>query len=179
MDGTIGEIRIFGGNFAPLYWSFCNGSTLSISENEALYALIGTTYGGDGVLTFKVPDLRSRIACGSGQGPGLPQMDLGEVGGSETAVMSSNQMPAHTHVGISTITIPAYSQADSVGSPTNAELASLSGAYSTETADTSLKSQNSVVNLANAGQGSPFNIIQPYTSVNYIICVEGIFPSRN
>lgn len=179
MEGTIGEIRIFAGNFAPLYWSFCNGSPLSISEYTALYALIGTTYGGDGVQTFNVPDLRSRIPVGTGQGPGLPQMILGHVGGAETAVMSSNQMPAHTHMGTGTVSIPAYSQADSTGSPTNAELAGLTGAYSTETADTNLKTETSTVNLATAGQGMPFSIIQPYTSVNYIICVEGIFPTRN
>ncbi|MFN7099509.1 MAG: phage tail protein [Flavobacterium sp.] len=179
MEGTVGEIRIFGGNFAPLYWSFCNGSTLSISENQALYSLIGTTYGGDGELTFKVPDLRSRIPVGTGQGPGLPQMILGQVGGSETAVMSSNQMPAHSHFGTGSISIPAYSQSDSVGSPTNAELAGLTGAYSTETADTSLKPETSTVNLAAAGQGMPFSIIQPYTAANYIICVEGIYPTRN
>ncbi|MDX6183219.1 tail fiber protein [Flavobacterium sp. Fl-77] len=179
MEGTIGEIRIFAGNFAPLAWSFCDGSTLSISGNEALYTLIGTTYGGDGVQTFKVPDLRSRIPVGTGQGPGLPQMILGQVGGAETAVMSSNQMPAHTHMGTGTVSIPAYSLADTAGSPTNAELAGLTGAYSTETADTSLKPETSTVNLAAAGQGIPFSIIQPYTSANYIICVEGIFPTRN
>lgn len=179
MEGTIGEIRIFAGNFAPLYWSFCNGSSLSISEYTALYALIGTTYGGDGVQTFNVPDLRSRIAVGTGQGPGLPIMTLGEVGGTETVSMLSSQMPAHNHLGTGTISIPAYGQADTTGSPTSAELASLDGAYSTEQSDTYLKPQNSVVSLATAGQGSPFSIIQPYTSANYIICVEGIFPTRN
>lgn len=179
MEGYIGEIRIFTGNYAPLYWSFCDGSSLSISENDALYALIGTTYGGDGTVTFKVPDLRSRIAIGTGTGPGLSPVTLGTVGGFETASMSTNQMPTHNHLGTGSVSIPAYGGTDTSGSPTNAVLAGLDGAYSSDQADTHLKTENSTVSLSSMGQGNAFSIIQPYTAVNYIICVQGIFPSRS
>lgn len=179
MEGTIGEIRVFAGNFAPQSWAFCAGTSLAISGNEALYTLIGTTYGGDGVQTFNLPDLRSRIPVGTGQGPGLPQVNLGQVGGTETVTMSTGQMPTHNHIASGTITIPTLAGADTLGSPTGSILAGLAGAYSSATSDTNLKVQTSAVTLNLTGSGTPFNIIQPYLSTNYIICVQGIFPSRN
>lgn len=179
MEGTLGEVRIFAGNFAPAGWFFCNGSVLSIAQFEALFVLIGTTYGGDGVNTFGLPNLQSRIPIGTGQGPGLPNVVLGQTGGTESVAMSINQMPTHNHVATANISISAYAAADTVGSPTGAYFAGLTGAYSDAVADTTLKSQTVPVVLGAAGSGSPIDIIQPYLALNYIICAQGIFPSRN
>jgi len=180
MEGTIGEVRLFAGNFAPLYWQFCDGRSISIAEYEALYALIGTTYGGDGVQTFNLPDLRSRIPIGTGQGPGLPNVILGQAAGSETVTMNTSQMPAHIHLGNpATLAIPAYTGTDVSATPTGAVLAGLTGAYSTLGSDTNLKPETAPVTLAPTGQGNAFSIMQPFLATNYIICLEGIFPSRN
>lgn len=179
MEGTIAEVRLFAGTFAPRSWRFCDGSQISIASNEALYALIGTIYGGDGVQTFNLPDLRSRIPIGTGQGPGLPNVVLGQVSGTESVTMSSSQMPGHNHLGTASIAPPALTAAGTVGTPADAILAGLTGAYSSQPGDTNLKPATSTVSLAITGQGTPFSIIQPFLSTNYIICVEGIFPSRN
>lgn len=179
MEGTVGEIRVFAGNFAPLNWAFCNGASLSIAGNEVLYTLIGTIYGGDGQVTFNLPNLSSRIPVGTGQGPGLPSIVLGQIAGSESITMSSAQMPAHNHIGTGSISIPTLGEADTSGSPTDAELAGLPSAYSTEAADSSLKAETSAVTLAATGQGQPFSIMQPYLAANYIICTVGIFPTQN
>src|SRR6476660_4017904 len=104
MEGTIAEIRLFAGNFAPRSWAFCAGQILSIAQNTALFALLGTTYGGNGQTTFALPDFRGRIAVGTGSGPGLPIMDLGEVAGEPTHTLITTEMPAHNH----TVAIGAY-----------------------------------------------------------------------
>src|SRR5512135_3630836 len=97
----IGEIRLFGGNFAPVGWAFCDGALVPISENDALFNLIGTTYGGDGQLTFALPDLRGRLPMHMGTGPGLSPRTIGEQGGVETVTLTANQIPAHSHVPLS------------------------------------------------------------------------------
>src|SRR3954463_4050754 len=96
----VGVIRIFAGNFAPVNWAFCNGQLLAISENDALFALIGTTYGGDGQSTFGLPDLRSRVPIHQGQGPGLSNYVIGQNGGVETVTLTVQQIPVHTHVPV-------------------------------------------------------------------------------
>ncbi|TPG40841.1 phage tail protein [Flavobacterium pectinovorum] len=179
MEGTMAEVRLFGGNFAPRGWHFCDGTQISISLYDALFALIGTTYGGDGVQTFNLPDLRGRIPVGAGQGPGLSNILLGQSAGSESVTMSTSQMPGHNHVGTATIAPPALAGPGTVGTPTDAILAGLAGAYSSQPGDTSLKAETSAITLAITGQGIPFSIIQPYLSTNYIICMEGVFPTRN
>src|SRR3954468_23228168 len=93
----LGEIRMFGGNFAPRGWAFCNGQILSIAQNTALFSLLGTTYGGNGQTTFGLPDLRGRVAVSAGQGPGLSNYSLGELAGSESVTLTSANMPAHNH----------------------------------------------------------------------------------
>lgn len=108
MEGYIGEVRLFGGNFAPLGWAFCDGTLYSISQFEAVYTILGTTFGGDGRNTFGVPDLRGRVAVGTGQGAGLTPIDLGEVGGTETVTMTTAQMPAHSHTAAATIAFPCF-----------------------------------------------------------------------
>lgn len=180
MEGYLSEVRIFAGNFPPANWKFCNGAQLSIAENDALYALIGTTYGGDGVNTFNLPDLRGRVPVGTGQGPGLPAVVLGQVLGTENTTMTTNQMPSHVHLStVGTITIPVLKGAGNTGSPTGNILAGLTGAYSTFAADNNLKPEAATVAISSTGSSIPFSIVQPYLSTNYIICVAGIFPSRN
>ena len=97
MEGTIGEIRMFAGNFAPRSWAFCNSQILSIAQNTALFSILGTTYGGNGQTTFGLPDLRGRVPIGTGQGPGLPNVSLGEMSGTPTTTLLATNMPAHTH----------------------------------------------------------------------------------
>src|SRR3954471_16909667 len=97
MDGTIGEIRLFAGNFAPRNWAFCNGQLMPIAQNTALFSILGTTFGGNGQTTFGLPDFRGRVSVGTGQGTGLTNHDLGEQSGTENVTLSTAQMPAHTH----------------------------------------------------------------------------------
>lgn len=179
MEGYLSEIRLFGGNFAPRGWAFCDGRQIGIANNEILYTLLGTTYGGDGVNTFNLPDLRGRVPVGTGQGLGLPNVILGQVGGTETTTMTIAQMPAHNHVGTGSVSIPIYNAVGNIGSPTDSVLASLTEAYSTAPQDSSLKPTTAPVTPALTGSTNSFSIIQPYLVTNYIICTEGIFPSRN
>ncbi|NMR34368.1 phage tail protein [Chryseobacterium aquaticum] len=179
MEGYIGEIRLFAGNFAPLGWAFCDGTQYSISMYEASFAILGTIYGGNGQTTFAVPDLRSRIAVGTGTGAGLTNISLGQAGGSESAVMTLAQMPAHNHSASSAIGFPAYSDSGDTGSPSGTILGGLQGAYSTQPADTHIAPATTTGSLSVVGGGMPFGIIQPVLATNYIICLEGIFPSRS
>ena len=179
MEGYIGEIRLFAGNFAPLGWAFCDGTEYSISMYEAPFVILGTTYGGNGQTTFAVPDLRSRIAVGTGTGAGLTNVSLGQAGGSESTVMTTAQMPAHNHPASSTIGFPAYSDSGDTGSPSGTILGGLQGAYSTQPADTHIAPATTTGSLSVVGSNMPFGIIQPVLAANYIICLEGIFPSRN
>lgn len=178
MEGTIGEIRFFAGNFAPRNWAFCDGSPLSIAQYSPLFSVIGTIYGGDGVTNFNLPDLRSRVAVGTGQGQGLENITLGQKGGSETTVMTINQMPAHNHNMTVNCTIPANSGAGTNLTP-GSILASSPNAYSDEEADVNLAPISLPITLSPTGSGLPFSIIQPSLVMNYIICVEGIYPTRD
>lgn len=179
MEGYIGEVRLFSGNFAPRGWAFCDGTSYSIANYTAAYSILGNIYGGDGIVTFDVPDLRGRIAVGTGQGIGLSNVLLGQKGGSETATMTTAQMPAHTHAAMATIAFPAFSEAGDTGSPSDTILGGLQGAYSTQPADTNIAPAAATGSLSIAGNGLPFNIIQPIMVSNYIICLEGIYPSRS
>ena len=162
----VGEIRMFGGNFAPAGWNFCDGSLLSISENETLFQLIGTTYGGDGQNTFGLPDLRGRIPVHQGGG-----FTLAQSGGTETVTLILQQIPGHNHP------LPCQSGSGSQASPANGLWAS-SGAnpYASGSA-------NVAMNAANIGPNAPSNQshdnMMPYLAVNFIISLFGIFPSPN
>lgn len=164
----LAEIRIFAGNFAPRGWAFCNGQILAIAQNTALFSLLGTTYGGNGQTTFALPDLRSRVPVHAGQGPGLSSVNLGEVSGTETVTLTVNEMPTHPH------TANASNGASSASRPGGGVPAS-GGAYAPSP-------DGAVMNpamIGNTGGSQPHNNRQPYLGLNFIIALEGIFPSRN
>jgi microcystin-dependent protein len=107
MEGTIGEIRMFAGTFAPRTWAFCSNQLISIAQNTALFSILGTTYGGNGQTTFALPDFRGRVAVGTGTGPGLPNVQLGQMAGTPTVTLLTTNMPAHNHAVTGTVTIQA------------------------------------------------------------------------
>jgi microcystin-dependent protein len=167
----IGEIRMFGGNFPPLGWAFCDGQLLPIAANDALYNLIGTTYGGDGITTFALPDLRGRLPLHKGTGPGLSGRVLGEVGGTETETLNTNQLPAHTHPFIGT------SSSASVTSPSNAVIAAPStmDLYRPSAVPNQPMAPNAI---SSVGGSQPHDNIQPFLCISFIIALEGIFPTQ-
>ncbi len=171
-EPLIGEIIMFAGNFAPRGWALCDGQLLSISGNEALFSILGTTYGGDGRTTFALPDLRGRVAMHAGNGPGLSNRRLGERGGVEQVTLNATQLPAHTH------RLRAHSsEAGDTPIPTNAVLSfdPRESQYNTQDADVDMGASA----IASTGEGQPHSIVQPYQAVNYIIALQGIYPSRN
>ncbi|MBF9221176.1 phage tail protein [Hymenobacter ruricola] len=178
MEPYLGEIRIFGGTFAPVGWLFCNGSLLSISEYDALYALIGTTYGGDGQTTFAVPNMASRVAVGQGQGPGLSSYVIGQMQGTETVTLTSNQLPVHQHPFSGTVNVISGATTP-VTDPTNAffadkgALAYINTSGADALAPTSLTGQ-----MTPAGGSQPHSNLQPLTAIYYIICTSGIYPTQ-
>ncbi len=197
MEGTIAEIRLFAGNFAPRNWQLCQGQLISISTNTALFSLLGQTYGGDGRVTFGLPDLRGRVAVGTGQGTNLPFINLGEVSGEPTHTLVQSEMPTHTHQatvsGNPTLKATAANATDSVASTGDSLAAPGTGTGRTFTPgfgyDPSSPSvelnQGSIsisgISVINgmSGASQPHGNMQPYLGLNYIICMYGIFPSRN
>ena len=170
-DSIIGEIRMFAGNFAPTGWAFCQGQLLPIAQNQALFSLLGTTYGGNGTTTFALPDLRGRVPVGFGQGPGLSNRVIGEQFGSELVTLNINQMPSHNH------TVNAVTTEGNQNLPTNslpANTKTLDKEYSDANANTTMKA--TMVNYSGGNQ--PFSVMQPSLGMNYIICIYGIYPSR-
>ena len=170
----IAEIRIFGFNFPPRGWAFCNGQLLGIAQNTALFSLLGTTYGGNGQTTFGLPNLQGSVPLHPGQGPGLSDYVLGEQGGSQTVTLTGNQLASHTH----------QAQANSGGAgqpgPGGNVWASLAGRtppplYQSSAPNAAMSPQATSV----AGGGQPHNNMQPYQVLNFCIALQGIFPSRN
>lgn len=192
MEGYIGEVRLFAGNFAPRSWMLCQGQSLSIAEWTPLYAIIGTMYGGDGQQTFNLPDLRGRRAVHSGNsaGPGLQEVYTGEMSGSEQITLTTAQMPAHNHAISATMTgsttLNFYNESatvPAVGAQNNYFAISSENFYAPNP-DTSLAPAQVITNLSTmslstAGSSQPIPLITPYLALNYVICLEGIFPSRN
>lgn len=176
----LATITNFAGNFTPMNWALCNGSLVSIAENSALFSLIGTTYGGDGSVTFALPDLRGRYALHAGSGPGLSTYDLGEMSGSENTTLLTNNLPAHTHpIGQMTGAPGAYAEAGNVASPAGAVSSVFTARYGNTTSDGTLIPTVATGMSSVVGSNSPVSNITPYLAMNYIICVEGIYPSRN
>lgn len=168
----IAEIRIFSFDFAPRGWAFCSGQTLPINQNQALFSLLGTTFGGNGVTTFALPNLNGRAPIHWGNGPGLPGVSLGQAAGQEQHTLTIQEIPQHQHL--------------IVASANNPSQTSPGGAYpSTFTTDnvyTPNASANGVMSptaIGNAGGSQPHNNMQPYLVVNICIALQGIFPSRN
>lgn len=177
MEGYIAQIIMFGGNFAPNSWAFCQGQIISIAQNTALFSLLGTTYGGNGQTTFALPDLRGRVPVGTGQGPGLPSMVAGQQAGVENVTLVTNNIPAHTHpvtplVKVASINAttdePSGAVLTTSGNNTYAAPAAANGTLAPGT-----------LTLGPTGGGQPFSIRQPYIGINFIICMQGIYPSRN
>ena len=147
----IGSIIMFGGNFAPKNWAFCNGQLLPIAQNTALFSILGTTFGGNGQTTFGLPNMQSRVPVHPGQGAGLSAYTLGEMTGTESVTITQNQMPAHGH-------------------PFN---------ILANEADPNSKVPLNTFFSGNTGGSQPFSQLQPYLTLNFQIALEGIFPSRN
>ncbi len=177
-DPFLGEIKMVGFNFAPRGYAFCDGSLMSIASNSALFALLGTTFGGNGTVTFGLPDLRSRSPVGMGQGPGLSSIQQGELSGNEEVTILSNQMPAHNHL----LTVAGTATEPSVTpSATNNVLgASGAGPGSASVWSTALNAPVPLTptQVGLAGAGQPLPVRNPYLGTNFIIATEGIFPSR-
>ena len=210
MDEYIGIIKIFAGNFAPRSWAFCNGQLLAIAQNQALFSILGTTYGGDGRTTFALPDLRGRVPVGEGTGPGLSTIKLGQRLGNEYNILTALQLPSHTHTASgktaatpinlnselkvssaeATLHTPTAGASLAAGNEVNGRSTSPMQMYNDATPDVSLNdiSAATVANIPAidvdvtvnpTGNSQPVYHFQPSLGVNYIICMQGIFPPRS
>lgn len=176
MDPFVAEIRIVPFNFAPKGWAFCDGQLMPISQNTALFALLGTVYGGDGKSTFALPNMQGSAAMHPGQGPGLSLRDLGEIGGATSVTLIESEIPVHTHsmnatTSPSTTTLPANNT--SFGR-------SVGGSFYKANTPTPFGpiTQMAPQTLTPAGGSLPHNNLQPYLTLNYVIALQGVFPPR-
>ena len=166
----VGEIRMFAGNFAPRGWAFCDGQLLSVSQNDALFSLFGTIYGGDGRTTFGLPDLRGRVPVHAGSGPGLSDRRLGTKSGAEKVTLTVNQLPAHSH------TMQASSAAATADEPTSNVLASSAGtSYYTAGAPSAAMGGT----VGNSGGSQSHSNLMPFLCIHFIVALVGIYPSRH
>lgn len=208
MQGYIGEIKGFGGNFAPRSWAFCDGQLIAISSNTALFSIIGTIYGGDGRTTFKLPDLRGRVAIHQGQHPGGYNHILGSVGGEEEVTLNILEMPQHNHAaavqasmaaltGSATATMYVNNTTSDGSEPDNMFLGQEgggSGLYATNKDSSSTLNAGAIdvdtsnmgvtiagmqVTIGLTGGSQPHENMPPFQTISWIICLEGIYPSRN
>jgi microcystin-dependent protein len=171
-DPFVAEIRIFGFNFPPTGWAFCNGQVLPISQNTALFALIGTYYGGDGKTTFALPDLQGAAVMQPGQGSGLSERTVGERGGTETVTLIESEMPAHGH------SLMASTTAANSRNPSGGALARSGGGnvYLPPSGTTAVGMSSAAI--APSGTSQPHNNMQPYLTLNFCIAMQGVFPQR-
>ena len=177
MDPAIAVITMFASDFAPRGWAFCAGQLLPISQNQALFSLLGTTYGGNGTTNFALPDLRGRTPIHWGQGPGLSQYSLGQRAGQENVTLVLSNLPTHTHTGNFNFGVSsnaANTDEPGDGVPANGSTTAYlsGGAISGQLGGVS-------ATVANAGGSQPMAIRQPYLAINFIIALQGVFPSRN
>lgn len=201
MEGYLGEIRAFAGNFIPQYWALCNGNQMQISTNNALYSIIGTFYGGDGRTYFNLPNLQGRVPIGIGNGPEFTGVALGSAYGAKQAVLTITNMPTHNHTAILTnttitgtasgnITPKCCGDGGDKNTPTSNAIAAFNNGFvSPSDAGDSMApipasltvngTASGTVAIGNTGGGQAFNIIQPSLGIQWIICVQGIYPSRS
>jgi microcystin-dependent protein len=171
LDPFVAEIRIFPFNFAPKGWAFCDGQILPISQNTALFSLLGTTYGGDGKANFALPNLDGNAPMHPGQGPGLSLHDLGETGGSDTVTLLDSEIPSHSHA------LMASSQPGEDATPAGENLGRSVGAQLYQTTTTNLEKMNAAA-LALAGNSQPHNNLMPYLTLSFCIALQGVYPPR-
>lgn len=169
-DPFVAEIRIFPFNFAPKGWAFCDGQILPLSQNTALFSLLGTTYGGDGKSNFALPDMQGNVPMHPGQGPGLSLHDLGETGGSQTVTLLESEIPSHTHAMRVDNISPADSQFPENGVPG----VTAQAIYK----DNPAMNSSSGVALTPAGGDQPHNNLMPYLTLNFCIALQGVYPPR-
>ncbi len=180
MDPFIGQIIMFGGNFAPRGWAFCNGQLLSISQNTALFSILGTTYGGDGRVSFALPEMRGRVPMHEGTGPGLTPRSLGQKAGQQESFLTVANMPSHNHTAATTTQIAASSEQGEEQNVNGQFIASHPDAFNEDpSGSVTLGGPTSTTTVGNNGQNQSFNNLPPYQAVNFIICLQGLFPSRN
>jgi len=172
-DNFVGEIRIFPFNFAPTGWALCNGQLLPISQNTALFSLLGTQFGGDGRSTFGLPNLQGSIPVGQGQGPGLSLYDIGESGGVASLTLLVSTIPSHSH------TLPVSATPGRVNTPSPSAVLGATGRGSPDVYAGSVTGNMSAAGSGNAGGGQPHNNLMPYLVLNYCIALTGIYPSRS
>ena len=169
----IGQIEMFGGNFAPRDWAFCDGTLLPIAQNTALFSILGTTYGGDGRTTFALPELRGRSPVHEGTGTGLSPVRLGARGGTETTTLTVAHLPNHTHTARC---VTAGGNANTApGNRWSSDAGGATATYSTNGADANMAGDA----LTSVGNGNAFDNRSPYLAVNFIIALRGTFPSRS
>lgn len=163
----LGEIRIFGGTYAPLDWAFCDGQSLAIAQYDALYSLVGTTYGGDGMSSFNLPDLRGRVPMHRGNG-----YNLGEKGGQETVTLQANQVAAHTHA------VRAKEGNGNANTPEGNVWATIPSEKRYSTATPALAMRSTTVSTG-GGNGAAHDNMMPFLVINFIICLYGLYPQRS
>ena len=172
-DPFVAEIRIFPFNFAPKGWAFCDGQLMPISQNTALFSLLGTTYGGDGKSTFALPDMQGNAPMHPGQGPGLSLHDLGEMSGSETVTLLESEIPIHTH----SLMAHGLDNADLLTPTVNSVLAKANPGFGYNNSNSGIQNM-SFQALAPAGGGQPHNNMMPYLTLNFCLALQGVYPPR-
>ena len=183
MEPYLAEIRMFGGNFAPHRWALCQGQLLPIAQNQALYSLLGTSFGGDGRTTFALPDLRGRVPIGMGQAPGLTNRSLGEKVGNYIYNLNAGQLPPHSHTAENATFYPlGIDEKDNSASPANTHPSKTTNAGNQlyrVAPNTTMATQTVQFAALPSGEGQSINNYQPNIGIQFIICISGLFPSRS
>ncbi|WP_118975670.1 phage tail protein [Taibaiella koreensis] len=179
MEGTMAVVTTWAADFSPKNWAYCYGQLLSIAQNTALFSLLGTTYGGDGRVTFGLPDLRGRMPLGTGQLAGGENYVLGEVSGNANTTLMIANLPAHNHNGSANIALQANATNGATGEPGGNFPGMLNNGYSNSVPDATMTAPTYNTTIGVSGASIPYNNQSPYLALNYIICMYGIFPSRN